>query len=1042
MWSRYCGAFRLHPRGVTAVVSRSFLILLVFIILFVYPDTQYSSTSSFFLRTTFFGEAATLRTSPTSSSWANGRAQENFSYLLSSRDSTLESTLPGSLEKGKRNGGTDLTEMMKNNRSVIVKPRRMPSKKEYEDEEMGYLSGSKGLNYLKGRKNSFGSSLSEKEEEGGSTKFSTWEMLFSEYSGALSTLRCGTTDAYCPFNAPICCGDRGSFFCIPGGFQCCRSGSSMKGDSYCSQSETCCVVGQRSVCCGQGTQCSSTMIPLRRNATSNMANGPSENDEDGEGKEEGQRSGPGSEEEGNENDSENDDAEDGEEEWIEVPQCIPTLPECSFHVTQDACLAANDMENSSSSLQCGWCCKEQRCITVNVSVTENRSSMEVNGRRLKYTSLGKTTFSGSSGSDSSDTRNTDLGLPRLFDNESEDSTPKNISYENASCTGGYSPLTSLHQRCPSNCNYYSTCALCTSAKSFSATKRAFSTIGYMISSVSDYLFSKKSDKSVALASTSSIDARKNDMLHMEDSCLWCLSTEQCISRKAYATCQNSQFILHENLCELSWYDPPMSHRWSNLFFSAILKVMILVFLFSVVPMWYRNYKQRQLEEAGLRGMPRPQQLLPQYAVRRYGFSYVNPAGNCPSRLQSENSFVETQPACANCGIKISIDPGSDDDKSSARKADPSFIPETPSPMLQALSFSSPVASTQPHLLLSSPAESLTVSTETKSQQASSPEGNTIKGDKEEVSLEMPLALTVPSSPTGNPINEGEERETEKKPNVEDEECVSHFITLLPCGHILCAYCVEEYVQDFYFAPIVQKLRRWWRWLQRRVKWLQPRNRSLAWGRPRTSRTSRVETSFVNNENNAKGGTLPITAAASDRVEGPSSPTDTTQGRPTKTKGEDAVKSSVKKNQKLARRSISHEKAEKVPLLSADEGTSTEEDPDQSEDAEDTRRREGPATREGASEDGEREKITRSALTSAEGSSPTSLSPSPASSFPLSSPHEGTHATEGRKDERTIAIATEGKIPSLEELMETFQKRCPYCFCNVEDIFFADRLRRI
>lgn len=1049
--------FRLRSQWVGSVAMRWFLFLFVLITLFSSYDQFYYFTSPFF-RSVFFLPAEAATPSISTSFLTNTSARENDSDFSHAMSITSTSTLAEPPDLSDSSKQLDVSLHTRETRLIRVKPKRMPTRKEYEDDKTNYPMRTEGVHSRSKSKDRSSASFRSKrvtEDEGGDG-LSSWEMMVYGYSVG-STLRCGTTDAYCPFNAPICCGDRGSYFCIPAGFQCCPMSIEMKGDSYCSQSETCCAAGGQSICCDQGTQCSTAVIPIYRNTTKPLINATSSRKERSLSSTESLLKWASDE---NSTDKEEEGEEAEVERWIEVPQCIPSPANCSSYLTQDACVNANYVQNSTSSLQCGWCCKEHRCITFTASDRKNESS-----RSLQDRELASSTTTTSSGSSHDIIRITHPSL-RISSDDSdknkENSSWANDIFENATCMDGSLPINSLSARCRSTCNYYSTCTLCTAPKPSVSTihasrSRISSTVGDMMAYFSDF-FSKESRENLSLTSSSEYHVQKVDNLGVEDSCLWCLSTEQCVSRSEYYTCPNAQFLLYEGLCELSWYDPPLTHKWRNLFFSVIFKVMAVIFLISMIPTLYRDYKERQREEAGLMGIPRPQQLLPQYAVRRYGFSYVNPSGSSPSLLHPDSSVVETQPTCVNCGVKISIDPGSGSAEKPPRQeeetcfthrmaeevnkmgeevdeksgeavfgvAHPPFpSPPNPYPSLfqEGLAHSScsgnvgfpipPNEKDSPYIEL---------------DKCSRGDGNNVGEGVAGVTVDsFQVGVTDGSTAGEGAIMKEEKVEVERY----EEECVSHFITFLPCGDILCEYCVEEYVKDFHCVRLVLPLRRWWRWLQRKCKWLPPRHRRLGWGTGRALRHSRAtssSTSTKRGENvviveteggrNATGQPVIENVVASSALQASSRKVE-----------KEEEKGSIKRMEKYQKRTRSrNENLERVPLLANGDRSSTEYEPDGST---------GIEEEEGSGEVESREGYSEGARELHRGNG--SLS----GLAPLSAPlQEGGEVQQEVQEESAAIVTPENRIPTLEELMEAFHRKCPYCFRNVEDIFFADRLHRI
>ncbi|KAH9578212.1 hypothetical protein LSM04_008287 [Trypanosoma melophagium] len=67
-------------------------------------------------------------------------------------------------------------------------------------------------------------------------------------------VKCG--GGYCPTEAPICCGETPSYYCVPGGSKCCNApGGGAGGEMACGQNTECCATTKNVTCCGKGTVC-------------------------------------------------------------------------------------------------------------------------------------------------------------------------------------------------------------------------------------------------------------------------------------------------------------------------------------------------------------------------------------------------------------------------------------------------------------------------------------------------------------------------------------------------------------------------------------------------------------------------------------------------------------------------------------------------------------------------------------------------------------------------------------------------------------------
>lgn len=1022
--SRHRGASRLYGQVVGQTAVRWLLLLSLLVTLFSSSHHYQLDSSSYFL----------------TKAWALNVTLDASSLSASSSASIQENTLPSphtvttapssqSIPIVYPAPQAPLTQTEVPTREKVVQlatvvPTKVFSKKESEDDATAYRIGMMTLNSLaaKGDRSVTSSSAGAEEEP---KKFvgglSDYDRLFAEYSAPLSTMRCQSTDAYCPSSAPICCGWLGGFYCIRGGHKCCGGQLNMTGELYCQQSESCCTVGNKSICCPKKTQCSRTLKRQNSSRFLSARNSPSENEV---------LSTNDFRSESDTDDSNANETTD-DEVLVEVPVCIPSFPQCASHQTQDACVAVNGVDAFSSRLKCGWCCEEQRCITVSESSLKAESVVEKTDRSVESLSIAaKSTH-----------EMLDSSII-YFESEREDVTSESNNYENASCFGGKKPLTSLEERCSSNCEYYSTCTHCVSSRlqqtTASTSSNAFvrSTVSYLLG-----MITTQSNTSSGLTTSGEKHALKEVEFGVDESCIWCLSTAQCISGREYSTCPNAQFAVVEDVCAYSWYEPKLSRRWGQVVLS-ILKVIFLVSIIIFLVLCYQQHKetQRREEELNVWNLSR---LSPQDAVRRYGFSLSSRPESYASGVRTNPDACAAQPVCQGCGIAIFFDVHSDGGFTTILEQE---TEPTPFKMEKKEDKQVNVAAhtmDHPHGASSIPSSQEGSSQEHMSgplhggvpaaspppeAEAPNPEAVESSTAKQKDYKDEEPGVPPFSSSTGDWVEGGMEKESKGDTKENEEEGESRFVALLPCTHIFCAACIEELVQDSHSFRFVQYLRSQWRRLQWKWKWRQPQHRASHRRRPRLplSDFPSSPTHATPNTEMPRSGDMVPTIAENGAA------SSSTTVAPINTKEESKWLSPVIGIMDRVRKSFSQVESEKTPLLTP-----------QSEDNELDEFRSAQMKERGGDEDGEAPFLEEREVGSSDATR-TVLSqdrPFPGS-LPISSSLTVRERASFTPAVEAVTVVHESTIPPLNELQEALHHECPYCCKKVEHIFFADRLRRI
>lgn len=1018
---RHRGANRLYAQVVGQFVVRWLLLLSLLVTLLSSSHQNQFDSSSFFLKrawaldvaldTGFLSVSSSIsiqeNTLPSPHTVTTAPSSENIPMVFPSPQTSLKQTEELTTKEAVR--------------SDIVVPTKKFRKKESEDDPGEYYIGKSTLKSLTAKEDRSVTSLppgAGKDSNALVGGFSDYDRLLEAYSAPLSTMRCQSTDAYCPSSVPICCGWMGGFYCIHGGHKCCGGQSGMTGDLYCRQSELCCTVGKKSICCPEKTQCGSALKPANRTRLLSARSSSSENEVLSMN---AFRS---------ESDTDDSNANESTEDEIlvEEPVCIPSFPECASRQTQDACVAVNGAD-IFSSMKCGWCCKEQRCITVKAE-----SAPELTDRSEEFIKIA--TKRASEGLDS---------LAMQFESRRDDWTYNGSDFENASCVGGTKPLTSLKQRCSSNCEYYSTCTHCVSSRR-QQTAASSSRNSSIRSRVSSFLgkFTKKSNTSSGLTNSGENHALKAVEFEADESCIWCLSTAQCINGREYSSCPNLQFAVVEEVCAYSWYEPQLSRRWAQVVVS-ILKVLFLVSIGIFLFICYQQRQESRRREEELNTF-HSSRMLPQDVVRRYGFSAPNRPWCIAPAVRTDPGECASPLVCQSCGIPIFFDVRSDADFSTSVGKDTELSPFTMKEradtqvegVVDSLNYphdSSPISSSQERSSQENTPASLQCGApvappplkEDKAPIPKSGENSTAK--QKDPKDAIPAMLPFLSSTEG--LVEGEtEKESKAETKENTEEGESRFVSLLPCTHSFCVYCIEEFVQDSHSFLAIQYLRRQWRHLRCKWKWLQPRNRASQRRRPRPPPSAIPSSSTHETPNRAtpmKGGMVSTTAENSAAAS-------VSSVVPAEIKEERTWLAPLSGIMSRVRGSFSQVEPEKTPLLSTQNEEFTELN--ESRTAQMKGRTGGEDREEPSLEERE---VASSDPTRTE---PSQDRPSPGSLPPFSSPLSVQEAAGPTPKVEAVTVVHESTIPSLSELLEVLHHECPYCYSKVEHIFFADRLRRI